>query len=179
MTTGQDQDLAALLHDYAVRRDITDAVHRYLRGLDRLDSALQRSAFTDDAWIDCGLMQGSADAFVEFCQQLLGAMEGSHHLLGQVSITVHDRITASGECYFQAWHGARDASGVPRDVFIAGRYVDEYACNNGEWRIRRRHLITDWTRDEPADPGLLAGTPGSNRGARRGEDFSQHRGWPA
>ena len=179
MTTKLEDDLAALLRDYAARRDITDAVQRYLRGLDRLDPALQRSAFTDDAWIDCGLMNGSADEFVAFSQDLLGAMDGSQHLLGQVRIELHDHDTASGECHFQAWQGTRDEHGAPRDLFIAGRYVDEYACNNGEWRIRRRHLITDWTRDEPADRGFLESLPAPNRGARRGEDFSQHRVWPA
>ena len=35
-------DLAAEMRDYAARRDITDAVHRYMRGLDRLDETEHR-----------------------------------------------------------------------------------------------------------------------------------------
>ncbi|HZV11137.1 MAG TPA: hypothetical protein VFF94_15350 [Novosphingobium sp.] len=31
-------DLDATLRDYAARRDIADAAHRYMRGLDRLDA---------------------------------------------------------------------------------------------------------------------------------------------
>ncbi|MBU6266479.1 MAG: nuclear transport factor 2 family protein [Sphingomonadales bacterium] len=171
-------DLEAEMRDYAARRDITDAVHRYMRGLDRLDPALQRSAFHDDAFVDCGLMAGPVDDFVTFAQDLLAGMEATQHLLGQVRIEMHDGASASGECYFQAWHGTCDEAGNPHDLFIAGRYVDEYACNNGEWRIRRRHLITDWVRDEPADHGFFAANPTTNRGGRRGEDFSQHRNWP-
>ncbi|MDE2596965.1 MAG: nuclear transport factor 2 family protein [Sphingomonadales bacterium] len=171
-------DRDAALRDYVARQGITDALHRYLRGLDRLDPALTRSAFTADAFVDCGLMAGPADAFVAFALDLLGAMEASHHLMGQARIELHGEATASGEVYFQAWQATRNEAGEPRDLFIAGRYVDEYACDNGEWRIRRRHLITDWTRDEPADRSFLE-SPTTNRGARRGEDFSERRTWPA
>lgn len=171
-------DLEAELRDLAARRDISDAVHRYMRGLDRLDAALQRSAFTDDAFIDCGLMAGGADEFVSFAQDLLASMDATHHLLGQVRIELHGADSASGECYFQAWHGSRDEAGNPRDLFISGRYVDEYACPNGEWKIARRHLITDWVKDDPADHGFFAANPTTNRAGRRGEDFSQRRNWP-
>ena len=171
-------DLEAEIRDLAARRDITDAVHRYMRGLDRLDAALQRSAFHDDAWVDCGLMAGNADAFVAFAQDLLATMEATHHLLGQVRIELHDATSASGECYFQAWHDARDEAGAARDLFISGRYVDEYACKNGEWRIARRKLITDWVKDDPANRGFYAANPTTNRAGRRGEDFSERRDWP-
>jgi len=172
-------DLEAEIRDLAARRDITDAVHRYMRGLDRLDPVLQRSAFSDDGFVDCGLMAGPVDDFVAFAQDLLAGMEATQHLLGQVRIELHDAVSASGECYFQAWHGTRDAAGMPRDLFIAGRYVDEYTCNNSEWRISRRHLITDWVKDDAADHGFFAANPSTNRSGRRGADFSQTRTWPA
>ena len=124
-------DLEAEVRDLAARRDITDAVHRYMRGLDRLDPALQRSAFHDDAFVDVGLMAGPVGEFVAFAQELLAAMDATHHMLGQVQIEVQGE-TATGECYFQAWHGARDEAGNPRDLFISGRYIDDYACKNGE-----------------------------------------------
>lgn len=169
-------DLEAEVRDLAARRDIADAVHRYMRGLDRLDPALQRTAFHDDAWIDAGIVAGDAAAFVDFCQDLLGAMEATHHLLGQMRIEVQGE-TALGECYFQAWHGTRDEAGQPRDLFIAGRYVDAYACKNGEWRIAKRRLITDWVKDDPADHGFFAANPTTNRAGRRGEDFSETLAW--
>lgn len=171
-------DLEAEVRDLAARRDIADAVHRYMRGLDRLDPALQRSAFHDDAFVDVGLMAGPVDEFVAFAQELLAAMDATHHMLGQVRIEVQGE-TATGECYFQAWHGARDEAGNPRDLFISGRYIDDYACKNGEWRIARRKLITDWVTDQPADHGFYEQNPTTNRGGRRGKDFSQTRNWPA
>ncbi len=169
----------AEIRDLAARRDITDAVQRYMRGLDRLDPELQRSAFHDDAWIDAGVSAGGPDEFVAFCQEFLGMTGGSHHHMGQVRIVVHpDGRTASGEVYFQAWHAAQDEAGAPRDLFVSGRYVDEYRCDNGDWRIVRRRLINDWVKNDPADLGFYAANPNSIRGGRRGEDFSQKRDWP-
>lgn len=171
------RDLESEIRDLAARRDIHDAVCRYLSGLDRLDPALQRSAFHDGAWVDAGIIQGDADTFVREAQSLLAGMEGTQHLLGQIRLAVNGD-SASGECYFQAWHGVRDADGHPRDLFIAGRYVDDYACLNGEWRIVRRKLITDWVREERADHSFFAANPQTNRAGRGGEDFSQRRDWP-
>lgn len=169
-------NIEAEIRDLAARRDITDCVHRYMRGLDRLDPVLQRSAFHDGAFVDVGLMAGPVDEFIPFGQEMLGAMDGSHHFLGQIRIEVNGD-TAQGECYFQAWHGTRDEDGNPRDLFISGRYIDEYACNNGEWRIAKRALITDWTTDNPAEHSFFAQIPKKSRGGRRGEDFSETRNW--
>jgi SnoaL-like domain len=170
-------DLEAEVRDLAARRDITDAVHRYMRGLDRLDPALQRSAFHDGAYVDVGLMAGPVDDFITFGQDMLAAMDATHHFLGQIRLEVNGD-TASGECYFQAWHGSRDETGNPRDLFISGRYIDEYACNNNEWRIVKRKLITDWITDNPANHSFYEANPTTNRGGRRGEDFSEVRNWP-
>ncbi len=170
-------DLEAEVRDLAARRDITDAIHRYMRGLDRLDAALQRSAFHDGAFIDVGLMAGPVDEFIAFAQSLLTGMDATHHMLGQIRIEL-DGDKASGESYFQAWHGSRDEAGNPHDLFISGRYVDEFACNNGEWRITKRLLITDWVKDDPADHSFFAQNPNNHRGGRGGADFSQTRNWP-
>jgi hypothetical protein len=167
------------VRDLAARRDITDAVHRYMRGLDRLDAALQRTAFHDDAHVDCGLMAGPVDDFITFAQDMLAGMEGTHHMLGQCRIELHDDANASGECYFQAWHGTRDETGTPGDLFISGRYIDEYACKNGEWRISKRKLITDWVTSQVADHSFYAANPTTNRLGRGGADFSENRIWPA
>ena len=171
-------DVEAELRDYATRRAITDVVQRYMRGLDRLDAALQRSAFHDDAYVDCGFMKGTADEFTSFAQGFLAEMEGSQHFLGQVQIEIHSAEHASGECYFQAWHAAHDPQGKLRDLFVAGRYVDEYTYKNGGWRISRRKLIVDWVRDDPADDGFYRNNPNINRAGRRGADFSEQRNWP-
>lgn len=170
-------DMEAELRDLAARRDIHDALCRYMRGQDRLDPVLHRSAFHDDAYVDCGLMAGTADEFVEFAQGFLATMGGSQHLIGQVRIEMHDETSASGEVYFYAWHRIEE-DGEPKDLSVAGRYVDEYACRNGEWRILKRYEVVDWARTDKAADGFFAANPMVPRGLRRGEDFSEKRNWP-
>lgn len=170
-------DLEAEVRDLAARRDIHDALCRYMRAQDRLDPVLHRSAFHDDAYVDCGLMQGTADEFVAFAQGLLADMDASQHIIGQVQLDVRGD-EASGEVYFYAWHRTREGD-VSKDLIVAGRYVDEYACRNGEWRILKRREIIDWTRFDAADTAFLDEYPHLPRGGRRGEDFSEQRNWPA
>ncbi|MCW1382551.1 nuclear transport factor 2 family protein [Novosphingobium sp. KCTC 2891] len=168
-------DLEAEVRDLAARRDIHDALCRYMRGQDRLDPVLHRSAFHDDAWVDCGLMNGSADEFVSFAQGFLADIEGSQHIIAQAQISV-DGDKASGEVYFYAWHRTVE-DGEPKDLIVAGRYIDEYACRNGDWRIVRRKELVDWARTDPAADAFLKDND-LPRGLRRGQDFSQTRAWP-
>lgn len=168
-------DLEAEVRDLAARRDIHDALCRYMRGQDRLDPVLHRSAFHDGAWVDCGPMAGSADEFVKFAQDLLGDFEASQHIIGQVQLSVNGD-KASGEVYFYAWHRIKE-DGEPKDLIVAGRYIDEYTCKNGEWRIWRRREIVDWARTDPVADAFMAATQLVLAG-RRGTDFSQTRDWP-
>lgn len=168
-------DLEAEVRDLCARRDIHDALCRYMRGQDRLDPVLHRSAFHDDAWVDCGLMQGSADEFVAFAQGFLGDIDGSQHIIGQVQLSI-DGDQASGEVYFFAWHRTRE-NDVPTDLIVAGRYVDEYTCKNGEWRISRRREIVDWAKTGAAADDFLKDNPLVMAG-RHGADFSETRDWP-
>lgn len=168
-------DLEAEVRDLAARRDIHDCLCRYMRGQDRLDPALHRSAFHDDAWVDCGLMNGSADAFVAFAQGFLGDIEASQHIIGQVQLSVNGDA-ASGEVYFFAWHRLHE-EGVPTDLIVAGRYIDEYACRDGDWRIVRRRELVDWAKSTPAADQFLKDNA-LPMGARRGADFSETRNWP-
>ena len=168
-------DLEAEVRDLAARRDINDCLCRYMRGQDRLDPALHRSAFHEDAWVDCGLMNGTADEFVAFAQGFLGDIEGSQHIIGQVQLSVNGDA-ASGEVYFFAWHRLHE-NGVPTDLLVAGRYIDEYACRDEDWRIVRRRELIDWAKSTPAADQFLRDNP-LPMGARRGADFSQTRDWP-
>ena len=172
----KDFDLETEIRDLAARRDIHKALMRYMRGQDRLDAKLHLSAFHADAYVDCGLMDGSAAEFVEFAQGLLADFEASQHIIGQVDLDVKgDRAT--GEVYFYAWHRIKE-EGDPKDLIVAGRYVDEYACRDGDWRILRRRELIDWARTDPAADNFLAQNAFLPRGARHGEDFSQKRNWP-
>lgn len=169
-------DLEAEVRDLAARRDIYNAICRYMRGQDRLLADVQHSAFHPDAWDDCGLMAGPAAEFVDFAQGFLANLECSQHLIGQVHIDVHgDR--ADGEVYFIAQHRLVE-EGVEKDLFVAGRYIDEYTCRDGEWRIQKRRELIDWARTDKASDGFLKDNPHLPRGGRGTGDFSVTRDWP-
>jgi hypothetical protein len=169
-------DLEAELRDLIARRDILRAVHNYMRGQDRLNASLQRSAFHDDAHLDCGLFAGGPDQYVDFAQGFLAKVAGSQHLIGQADIEVKGD-EARGEVYFIAWHRLEDTEGR-RDLIVAGRYVDEYRYRKDVgWRISRRREIIDWSRTDPAADEFLKSETSLHFAGRRGTDFSETRAW--
>jgi hypothetical protein len=151
-----DIDLAALRADVAdliARRDIHQALNDYMRGQDRLLPELQRRAFHPDAWVDCGLFAGLASDFVDFAQGFLADCAASQHLIGQVDIKL-DGKKAKGEVYFFAQHRVIQ-DGEEKDLFVAGRYHDEYENRGEGWKIARRQEIIDWARTVPAADSFL------------------------
>jgi SnoaL-like domain len=146
----------------------------YMRGLDRLDRALLRAQFWDDAYVDYGIYAGDADGFADFCMTALRDHVRNHHMIGQHLIEV-DGDTAWGEVYFQAYHRVIKASGELRDVVIAGRYVDRYQKRGGIWKFAYRSEVVDWARDDPAADGFMTGS-GNIWGERKPADPLYHRG---
>ncbi|WP_236672067.1 nuclear transport factor 2 family protein [Croceicoccus sp. YJ47] len=171
-------DIEAELREILARRAIADAGFRYTRGLDRIDRAMLLSAFHEDAFVDCGLMQGGPGAFADFALGFLGDMHRTHHQLGQQHVAMQLPSHASGETYFQAYHDITDEQGQKRDLFIAGRYVDEYTSRDGQWKIAARTLITDWVTDTPGNRAFFEDNPEAPSGQRDGRDFSDRRDWP-
>ena len=50
------------------------------------------------------------------------------------------------ETHVTAYHRI-DFGEVEHDVLLVGRYLDEMAERGGAWRIARRSMLYDWTRD--------------------------------
>lgn len=140
----------------------------YMRGLDRLDRDLLRAQFWDDAWVDYGIYAGDVDGFADFCMAALRSHLRNHHMIGQHLIEV-EADTAWGEVYFQAYHRVADAAGSPRDMVIAGRYVDRYEKRGGIWKFAYRSEVVDWARNDPAADAFMAGS-GNIWGMRQPDD---------
>jgi len=138
---------------------IIDLAALYMRGLDRLDEALVAGQFWPEARCEYGIFSGGPADFAAFCMAALKDHQRNHHLLGQhlIDFTGHD--TAYGEVYYQAYHRIFDEAGAPRDLFIAGRYVDRYERRGGVWKIAYRSELVDWVRDDPATDAMVAVAP--------------------
>lgn len=145
--------LQAEVADLAARRDIHKALDSYMRGQDRLLPDLQRQAFHEDGWVDCGLFAGRAWDFVDFAQGFLANCDATQHLIGQVSIVL-DGNKGTGEVYFLAHHRITE-NGEKKDLFVAGRYQDDYEDRGQGWKIARRKEIVDWARTDAASDSFL------------------------
>jgi len=154
------------------RQDIQDCIFRYMRGQDRLDAELQRSAFHPDATVDYGFWKGSGHDFVDFAQGLLTRYGATQHLIGQTHIVVTDADHAHGEVYFIAYSRRHADGGAEEDLIIAGRYLDAYSKRDGEWRIATRKEVVDWTHTAPAADDWFARVPTALRGGRGSDDPS-------
>jgi SnoaL-like domain len=89
------------------RAEIHDVLVRYSRGLDRVDMALVRDAFHDDAWIDFPdeVYVGPVKGFCEFLSKEMPSFVRTRHNLGN-SLVELDGDVAFVETYLTADHEA-------------------------------------------------------------------------
>jgi hypothetical protein len=162
-------DLRATVRALSDRQQIFDCLHRFNRGLDRLDVESVRSAYFADAFDHHGPFQGSPEEFVEWVMPHMRAWDTSLHILDLNNLTL-DGDSADSECY--ALFMQRRADGTVLD-FGGARYLDHLERRDGEWRIANRTLIVDWTAR--AEVTALPDTDKHRPGARDRTDPSYAR----
>lgn len=136
---------APIAAELAARAAITEVIHRYCRGIDRMDRELTLSCWhaggTDD---HAPLYSGSAEGFVDWVWPVHAAMVGTRHVVSNTLIDVHgDRATA--ETYWTVTLRV-DSQESLYDIQGGGRYVDNFECIDGVWAIRHRQSLHDWDR---------------------------------
>jgi|ThiBiot_300_plan_2_1041538.scaffolds.fasta_scaffold08774_3 hypothetical protein len=169
LSPDEEEKLRAVI----ARAEIYDLLCDYMHAQDRLDPALHRSVFHDDATTDYGAYMGGPDGFVAFAQGVLKPHLANHHMIGQAKIDVEGDI-AFGEVYFQAHHRIVE-EGEEQDLFVSGRYIDRYECRKGVWKIAHRSERIDWVRAEPRADEWLKNSPKMPWGARGVADLSNQR----
>ncbi|HLG89347.1 MAG TPA: nuclear transport factor 2 family protein [Alphaproteobacteria bacterium] len=148
----------------ADRAQITDALARYARGVDRRNWEFVRSAFHAGATVDQGDYKGSAEGLVESMVARHGAIEQSMHILTNTLIEFDGPDSAIVEtCYTaiqrnahlpvemrRALLGATAPAEGKIDLRALGRYVDRFERRHGAWRIARRVCIVETIVGSPA-----------------------------
>jgi len=136
--------------ELAAKSAITDVIHRYCRGMDRMDKGLALSCWhpggTDD---HAPLYAGSAEGFVEWLWPVHGAMLFTRHVVSNILIEFHEDWAGAETCWtvtLRVPHG-----GEMFDIVGGGRYLDRFECLDGVWAIRHRQSILDWDRVDPVD----------------------------
>lgn len=141
------------LEELAAKQAITEVIHRYCRGLDRMDKALTLSCWhpggTDD---HAPLYAGSAEGFLDWLWPVHAAMTVTRHVVSNILIEV-DGDTAGAETY---WTLALRVpyQGALYDILAQGRYVDNFECRDGIWSIRHRQSLGDWDRVQKVETTL-------------------------
>lgn len=152
-----------------VRRDITDALHRYCRGIDRMDADLIRSAYHADGHDDHGdVFRGGVEDYIRWVLPLLAErFDSTMHTLSNISIA-EDAGNATVESYLIAYHVTKGGGSLK--VFGA-RYVDRFEDRPGAgWRIVHRTLVSEWQTEQVAQ--FVATPPGTAPAARDTTDPS-------
>jgi hypothetical protein len=149
------------------RSAIVECLHRYCRGINRLDATLVQSAFHDDARICTG---DRSDGIADFIEQYWNRQADTvacQHYVSNVTADVSDR-DAHVETYFFSSHRRVD------DVqLIGGRYVDRFEYRDQAWKIALRVVIREWS-SSGHQVEALAGLP-SVAGRRDRSDPSYER----
>jgi len=172
------------LEEISARLEIRDVLSRYCRGIDRRDKDLLVSAYWPDA-VD-RRSYGPPDAGPgEFADRVIDGFGDlpaySQHHVTNVFIDLDlDAGVAHVESYNLVVHPVGPqttlvlAPAAGDDAIhlrvMGGRALDRFECRDGEWRIARRVMLVDWSRDDlPGAPlftrashGLATGGKGTD-----------------
>ena len=153
------------LEELAAKQAITEVIHRYCRGMDRMDRDITISCWhpggTDD---HAPLYKGPVEGFVEWLWPVHAAMTATRHVVSNILIDLDlENDRAGVETYWSL------VLRVPRgeetyDIIAGGRYIDQFERIDDVWAIRHRSSLMDVGRVEPvrltaadfADPPLIA-----------------------
>jgi len=170
------------LEEISAHLEIRDALTRYSRGCDRRDADLLRSAYFEDA-TDIRAYDAPDATPAQFAQRLIDGFgdlpQFSQHLVTNVTIDLDIKAgVARVESYMLAIHPVgpqtsltlRPADGGTHLRLIGGRALDRFECRDGEWRIARRVMLVDWSREdlpgaavfEVVKEGLRSGAAGTD-----------------
>jgi len=124
-----------------------EAVHRYCRGVDRLDAALMRSAYWPEATDDHGVFVGNAMEFVDRVIESHRRWAATMHCIYNHSVELDPTgIKARGEAYNVTYlFGEKDGPAVST---WWGRYQDLFEKRGSEWRILERVCVHEFNRSD-------------------------------
>lgn len=115
------------------------------RGEDRRDAAIITNCFWPDAGVNFGIFVGSFDDYLAWVVPGADSIPVTLHTLGQSLIQLRG-ASATVETHVTAYHRINFGE-VEHDVILVGRYLDQMEQRDGAWRIARRTMVYDWTRD--------------------------------
>jgi hypothetical protein len=142
-----DKELETKLRSLIDRDEIWQVLQRYARGLDRVDRALVRSCYFDDAIEDHDKFVGSPDAFIDWADQTTLAFKKTHH-----GLLNHSCELDGDDAYAETYYLFAGVAAEPPHFMSTGRYIDHFQRRNGEWRIANRVTLVEGYFSVPDAP---------------------------
>lgn len=157
-----DSQLSRTLQEMADHHEIRKVLSVYCHGCDRGDEARMSSVYIEDSWDDHGMYKGPGSGLAKRVMGNTGTHRTVTHLLGQSLIDVRGD-EAGAETYFLAVIAERDQPDGEVLTQLGGRFVDTFVRVEGEWKIKKRICVRDWsisldvTKDHLANNNLVQG----------------------
>lgn len=137
--TEQDPIISRLVD----RAEIGELVAAYSHRLDDRDWTGWADLFTEDGAYQSRVGPAFKADLADVAERNLGALEGSHHLLGQHSITLNGD-EATGRCYYIGTH-VRTVAHPSRCDVVAGWYHHRYRRTPQGWRFVEVRSTPSWS----------------------------------
>ena len=161
----------ARLQELLDHHEIKKLLNIYCHGCDRLDPERMASVFHSESWVDHAAEHCPGP---EFVQETMAAQQAHtsmvSHLLGQSQIDVKGDQAASETYFFCTLRGSAQM-GAKLLTFMGGRYIDTFAKDGGQWKIKKRICVRDWSYSQVVEQDFLAAVPFID-GTWSGEDPS-------
>jgi hypothetical protein len=163
-------DESTIVAELAAKQAITEVLHRYCRGLDRMDREMAESVWHPDGTADYGpIFQGTGTGFLDWVWPTHEGFARHSHMVSNIIVEVDVAAgTAVSESYVSVWLRTRPSDGTVTDLFGRGRYVDRWSTRDGVWAIDHRHYVDDLQRAEQSPATSM--TDGSEATGRRDRD---------
>lgn len=137
----------------AIERLITKLLLRYAHSVDRRDYDAIARCYWPDAIDEHATFHGNAVEYVAWLREVLPPVAVSTHQFTNILVDVHSATEVSSETYCLNVSVFRSSDDSPdRLTTVLLRYIDRFACRDGEWRIIDRRVVTDWSRSETPPP---------------------------
>jgi len=127
--------------------EIIELTSRVARAVDRCDVELFCSCFTNGGLFDAGAFNGTMPEVGRTMFAAIGdAMRRTqHHVSNHIILVDGNQAKGEASVIGTAFY---DVDGVEQELVFGGRYLDEYQCEGGQWKVAARRIVVDYARTQ-------------------------------
>jgi len=133
-----------MVEELWAKEQIRQGIYNYTRSMDHIDKELGHSVFWPEAKGDYGIwFQGTCWEFVDWT---IGYHSNealaTFHQMTNISVTVNGD-KAGSETYGLVVLRHPKEEGKQDEYVVRGRYIDQWECRQGQWKISDRRYVID------------------------------------